>query len=680
MLRLNALWVQASIYSIFFAFSPLKLNGAEYHVPPLASVLPAKSGTEIVTPERLLSYRVLKSSVSTVKWINNTQLIYTFPDYVHAKEPAFNLYDLKKNQQKPLNWGAMPLPSPDGQWIAFVKGASESKQLWVMKKDQSIEQQVSYVSEGLGVYNYSYGFIWTPDSKNLILEHQPYTDPWQTHDRPKSKIDIINIASGETKQLAEIDATIRHLTWLSKSNEILFVKERTGFQYNTEIDNEWVQALNIQNSHIRTLLYFEGLQQFLEPTPSPNGKLVALLYDVEHPTYTFMLSIGLISSSSDSSQSISPSQVTKEMKVLTVLWNEDNNSLIVKRKYGAYAQLYQVDVSSGEYKALTNEPYDIEDYAVSPDGKQIAWIGRNAHDELSLRVAFMCDFKIWELDRLVPFPEEMALSEVREIEWKTPDYPVKMRGLLTMPLNYVKGKQYPLIVDIHGGGAGADLDLHFAGGMLVKTPLEWQMWAAKGYAVFAPEFRSSANFGSLAISRDLFEKHDSINGDLKDINAGVESLIHAGIVDPQRMAIIGHSAGARRANWFTAVDHHYKAIVSKEGWADEYTDALNNPPSKLMYLMFGGSPQEVPENYKKNSPLYYGEHASTPTLFLMGNPEKGGADPYVTVKSLYNILLNLGIEVEYIDYPDEGHVFEKELNVRDSLNRAIHWINKHLGS
>jgi dipeptidyl aminopeptidase/acylaminoacyl peptidase len=66
----------------------------------------------------------------------------------------------------------------------------------------------------------------------------------------------------------------------------------------------------------------------------------------------------------------------------------------------------------------------------------------------------------------------------------------------------------------------------------MSTPLEWHMWAAKGYAVFVPEFRSSASFGSLAITRDDLQEHDLINCDIKDIIAGVDSLITQGIVDP----------------------------------------------------------------------------------------------------------------------------------------------------
>ncbi|MBX9621117.1 MAG: prolyl oligopeptidase family serine peptidase [Alphaproteobacteria bacterium] len=312
---------------------------------------------------------------------------------------------------------------------------------------------------------------------------------------------------------------------------------------------------------------------------------------------------------------------------------------------------------------------NIESYAFSPDGTQLAWMGQDAHATHFIRVASSDGRNVRDIAIIPTAPNDMALSEVREIEWEVPDYPARMRGLLFMPLNYKAGMRYPLIVDIHGGGAGASI--HLSGGILGSTPLEWQMWTAKSYAVFVPEFRSSASFGSLAITRDDLQEHDLINCDIKDIEAGIDTLIAQGIVDPQRLAVIGHSAGGRRVNWLTATTHRFQAVISKEGWADEWIEALSEPLSKRTSLIFGGAPWEVPQNYQKNSALFHCLGAITHTLFLMGNPELGGVDRYNTVHMLHNALKGQGIETEYVKYSDEGHNFEKTENQRDAIERSI---------
>jgi dipeptidyl aminopeptidase/acylaminoacyl peptidase len=97
--------------------------------------------------------------------------------------------------------------------------------------------------------------------------------------------------------------------------------------------------------------------------------------------------------------------------------------------------------------------------------------------------------------------------------------------------------------------------------------------------------------------------------------------------------------------------------------------------SKRVRGIFGGAPWEVPENYLKNSALFHCREATIPTLFLMGNAEKGGADPYDTVHILTNALKAQDVETEYVKYTDEGHFFEQIVNQRDALERSIRWID-----
>lgn len=241
-----------------------------------------------------------------------------------------------------------------------------------------------------------------------------------------------------------------------------------------------------------------------------------------------------------------------------------------------------------------------------------------------------------------------------------------MRGLLILPLNYSPSTPYPLIVDIHGGGPSASI--YLKGGILVKTPLEWQLWSAKGYAVFIPEFRSSAAFGYLPLMREY--RSNLIDCDIQDIVAGIDSLIAKGIADYNRVALIGHSAGGRRVNWAAVSTHRFQAIVSKEGWADEWFTGGIHWTEK--------DGRSVPEEHQINSCLFHALGASTPTLFLMGNPRIGGIDPYDTVLWLHHALQAQKVETQYIRYPDEGHVLMRNANKRDALQRVEKWIDDHM--
>ncbi len=650
---------------------------AEIPSPALSSSLPAHSGTAKITRDWLLNlssgdyHYPIKTS-----WLNNHTLIYTLPVKKEGEKATLNLYDLRTKKYSNLGEGTIPKPSPDRQRIAFVKGKDAEKQLWVMDISTGFTKQLSTIEGGLGPsLIFSYDFIWSPDSKKIVLKHQPFVNPWEKAIPPKSEIALIDIVTGQSELIATVDASVRDLSWLPKTENVIFTKERLGSRYNKEEDKEWIQSLDIRDKSITTLTQFDGLQQTLQPTPSPDGNSIAFLYDAENPIFDFMTSIGLLSLISGKPSS-NYTQLTHEMQIRSVTWAPHGENLYALRIYGAYGQLYKINAHTGKGVQLTRAPLNIITFSLSPDGKHLLWIGKDAHGNHIVNLALNDGSDAEIIDTKSTVDHHIALSEVREVEWKTSDYPVNMRGLLVMPLNYQEANHYPLIVDIHGGDVGAAISL--SGAILGSTPLEWQLWAAKGYAVFIPEFRSSASFGSLAVSRDLLQEHDRLGGDLKDIEAGVDSLIAKGFVDGERLAVIGHSAGGLRANWLTVSTHRYKAVVSLEGWADEWIAALNELPLKRHHILYGGTPWDVPENYLKNSALHHAANADTPTLFLMGNPQKGSVDPYQTVFQLFYILKSNKVETEYQYYLEEGHGLKKFENRKDALDRSILWIDKHL--
>ena len=49
------------------------------------------------------------------------------------------------------------------------------------------------------------------------------------------------------------------------------------------------------------------------------------------------------------------------------------------------------------------------------------------------------------------------------------------------------------------------------------TPLEWQMWTAKGYAVLLPDFRSTAEYGLSAFRKMAKERDIWFHGDEIDL-------------------------------------------------------------------------------------------------------------------------------------------------------------------
>lgn len=653
----------------------------------LSKPLPANKGTKPVTEEWLCALPFNQEIKPSIHWLDDDNLIF-------GNESSIELIHINTRQKTLLIQGCHPKPSPNGKWIAFVKKVDHKKQLYIMSSDRNNIRQLTKFEKGLtGYFGYHFGFIWSPCSQYLIMHHQFYIANFseetnETENKlkssattiekknvlpPKSQIDLIDLANGNLHTLLTINDSIRNLSWITQDKKLIFMSDRFGKNYNQKNDQTWIYSFDIENKELITLLELDGLQQFLDPVSSHDGKRIAFTYDADNPLFNFMTSIGIITAENIPRKNIERiSRLTHDIKLFFPKWSKDGSSIFALRDYGAYRQLYNIRLDDRLITCLTDSPLNIENFEISPNGLKLAWIGQDAHANLIIKISSNTGDNQDVIATIKIATDDITLSEVKEIEWSNPNYRNKMRGLLILPVDYDPSIHYPLIVDIHGGGPGAHIYLR--GSILVNSPLEWQLWSAKGYMVFVPEFRSSFSFGSFDVVKAT---PNLIDEDISDIMTGVDSLIDAGIIDENRMTVIGHSAGGRRVNWLIVSTNKFKAAISKEGWADEWLMA-GTEERDLIYSIYGGHPALVPENYQKNSSLFHAQKASTPTLFLMGNPKLGGVDQYDTVRWLYYALKALGVKTEYIYYPDEGHNLEHLANQKDALEKAASWIDHYL--
>lgn len=338
-------------------------------------------------------------------------------------------------------------------------------------------------------------------------------------------------------------------------------------------------------------------------------------------------------------------------------WSEDGNTIYFNEGIRATRQFLALDVRRDEVRQITDFPAAL---SVSRDDDSGVLL-INYQDPKTPSTMYT----VTSLDRLGnrsnwvqltdtnPQVAGFALGEQQEVTWTSSDgKPVG--GVLTLPVGYREGQRYPLIVAIHGGPASADV-LSFNGGYGA------QIYAGAGYAVLKPNYRGSTNYGE-AHRTDIVGNY--FPPGYEDIITGVDHLIAEGIVDPDRMGMLGWSAGGHWSNWTLVNTDRFKAISSGAGtsnWISMY--AQSDVQRNRQFYLGDDLPYENFDAYWDQSPLKYISNAKTPTMIhvVEGDPRV----PSPQSVELHMALKKLGVDTELFLYPGDSH------GIPDPRNRLV---------
>jgi len=275
-----------------------------------------------------------------------------------------------------------------------------------------------------------------------------------------------------------------------------------------------------------------------------------------------------------------------------------------------------------------------------------------------------------ELLHLEPDYHELACARQETIHWKGARG-AEVEGLLFYPRDYQKGKKYPLIVSIHGGPFGSDFDA-------------WEEdWASapnllcdRGAFVFRPNYHGSCNYGLEFAESIANGKYYELP--ITDIEKGVDALIERGLVDPERLGVMGWSNGAILTMALIVHNPRYKAAVAGAGGSEWVGDwGTCEFGAAFDHYYFGKSPLEDPQLYIKMAPFYQLAKVRTPTLIFQGE-----ADRVVPVHhgwmQFRALQLHSKAPVRLVLFPGEEHSLTKLAHQRRKLKEELAWFDRHL--
>jgi dienelactone hydrolase len=322
--------------------------------------------------------------------------------------------------------------------------------------------------------------------------------------------------------------------------------------------------------------------------------------------------------------------------VFPVDWWPDASALLVRHEVEGRAQLFRLDPTDGTIELIFDPEGDIEEdggAAVRPDGTVWCKTGdasRSSHT-VSTRDGSL----------VLPPPDEPAPSgrPFRSFSFTNPSGD-RIHAFVVTPEG---DGPFPTVMSVHGGPSWHERD---------RYDPESQAFIDAGYAVTLINYRGSTGFG-IAFREALIG--NVCFTETEDIIACLDALGADGVVDPERVFWAGWSWGGCLA-CFNAGVHpdRWRAILAGVPAGDMVAAHWASAPELQAWddAVYGGSPDEVPDAYRRSDPMTYVSAVRAPTLVIAG--ENDPRCPLEGIMPWVDAVRANGVPVEVELYP-EGH-------------------------
>ena len=244
---------------------------------------------------------------------------------------------------------------------------------------------------------------------------------------------------------------------------------------------------------------------------------------------------------------------------------------------------------------------------------------------------------------------------------------VEIQGWVLTPPAFDPDEEYPLVVEIHGGPHA----MWTTSGTMWH---EFQTLAARGYVVFWSNPRGSSGYGESflqAIERDW--------GDvtLRDVEAGVDTVIEQFPIDEENLFVTGGSFGGFMTAWTVGRSDRFRAAVAQRGVYD-LTGFYGSTDGayKLVEGDFDTVPSAEPGWLWEQSPTAHADDVDTPTLLI--HAEDDTRTPICTAELYHRILRKNGVDTRFVRYPREGHELSRSgepAHIVDRIERIVRWFD-----
>ncbi|KGK01585.1 hypothetical protein ND6B_0064 [Pseudoalteromonas sp. ND6B] len=516
-------------------------------------------------------------NIKSIEWSNDSKTIYFL---AKLKDDKFtSLYQI------PVDGGqAQPVLALKDTSISSYKLSPDNKQVAILAMPAADKSEKELKKLGFKAEVYEMGL----KNKQLFI------------------VDLAKTDKPLTPTALNVDNYVSDVNWAANGEKLLVKTQPTAL-----IDDKYTKSMwhlfDIASNKVTLSFKTEG--KLGDAELSHDGKYIAILgAEDKHDPATGRLFIA----------DTKTAEITEWLPdfmghVVDFEWSHKRNTLNFIANVGTQSFVASIKTGSNKYKKLVKEgEFIASQLSVSDSDKTLALRGNTAKhpNEVfivrSNKATRLTDSNSWLNDKRFAKQETITLKARDGVE---------LDGVLVYPLDYEKGTRYPLIMSVHGGPESHDKD-----GWVTNYSRPGQMGAARGYAVFYPNYRGSTGKG---VDYSKLGQNDYAGKEFDDLVDFKNHLVDMGLVDTKRVGITGGSYGGYASAWgATKLTEHFAASVMFVGVTNQLSKFGTTDISNEMNLVHARSyPWDKWQWYLERSPIYWAGQSETPLLIMHGKDD-----------------------------------------------------------
>ncbi len=581
-----------------------------------------------------------------------------------------------------------PAFSPDGKRLAFLssraasvanehsEGAGKS-QVWVMDVGGGEAWQLTDAPSGVTA------FAWSPSGDRIAYVSRDTVSSerkkLEKEKRDETVIDsvfqeahlyTVALAAGAdgahaVTRLTSGDFDVRSFDWSPDGKSIAFAHQpdpriNTGMLYGD------ISVVPSTGGTVRGLVTGAGV--YADPHYSPDGRTIAFTSTGSRPEPVHLADVWTVPAAGGTPHKLAD---TPDRAASILSWSADGGTIWVRETVHTQGALIAVPADGSPVRTIVPPKGTLGSLSLDRAGNLAAFTWQDTDTPADVYVSRTSSFDMKRLSSVNADVPKPPMGRTELLSWKSKDGKFTIEGLLTLPVGYVEGHRYPLILNVHGGPAGV-FTQSFTGNPSIYM---LQYFAQHGYAILRANPRGSTGYGKAFRYANV---QDWGGGDYQDLMAGVDHVLAMGVADPDSLVEMGWSYGGYMTSWIVTQTHRFKAVSMGAGLPDlvsmVYTTDI---PAYLL-----GGMGEVPlwKNYKlyeAHSAIYHVANVKTPTQIMLG--ARDVRVPTTQGYEFYGALKHLGVPTQMVQFPRTPHGPREPKLLMDVSPHILGWFDRWLG-